>query len=300
MRCAGIAATAAVVAVAVAAAPTQARSHRVVPRTGDWEGVGAHRLPLSFELVRRHRRIAAGNITLGSPFWCPADERDAESVPLFATAYAGPGGPRASGGSSKASAVLSGRVPGGSTTASLTGDFTSAQSGTFTLQVDRSVGCGWPAGSLTWQVHAAQRPRVPDGTWTATVSGPDITRGTVRLRVVGQGRVVNSVSASCRCQTATSVGSTSFKTSPAYEFIRPGGDFYSPQTGNTVGGHITTWSGRFSGGGALTGTLNIYDACTERPAHVTFVGGLSAQHSGRVRKPGSPRLGRGSRRGRRR
>src|SRR5579875_2101381 len=86
---------------AVAAAAT--------PRVGDWEGTGPHGLPLSFDLASRHGRLVATNLTVGYGLSCPAESRDAETVPLTHPAYSGPGAGRTSAGSF---AVLSGREDG--------------------------------------------------------------------------------------------------------------------------------------------------------------------------------------------
>jgi hypothetical protein len=275
----------------IALTPAEAQARGLVPRAGDWEGVGAHRLPLSFELVRQNGRLAATSIALGAPSSCPADERDAEAVSLFDVTYAGPGGPPVSGGSSWGSAVLSGRVPGDSTIASLTGRFASPRNGTFSIQVAGKARCGWPAGTLAWHVHPATRRPVADGTWSAALSGPGIARGKLRLVVAGQGRVINSISGSFRCQTANRARENRLTVSPAYEFIRAAGNFYSPR------GMATTWSGWFARGGALSGTLTTYDACTKHLVRARFAGGPERARHDAVTKPGPPRARRGQPRG---
>lgn len=232
-----------------------------VPVAGNWEGTGAHGLPLSFSLARRHGRLVATSIALGAPLTCPANERDAEAVALSHLSYAGPGG-ASSPGSGAASAVLSGQVPGHHGTAELSGEFASRRSGTFSIDVKNTVGCGWPSTTLTWQVHRARRVHLSDVSWTAALTGPGITAGTVTLTLSGHGRVIHSFHTSFSCVSDTVGGTGTFTAKPAYEFVRPDGSFYSPLHGNVYHGHRTTWSGWLTADGGLSGTLRIYDACT--------------------------------------
>ena len=162
--------------------------------------------------------------------------------------------------------------------ANITGAFTARGSGTFSVQVQSSIGCGWPSGTLRWRVHRGRRLRVADGTWTAPLTGRSIVRGEVRLAVSAGGRVVQSFRSSFRCRTSSSVGSDRFAMAPAYEFIRPDGRFYSPLNGNPVRHRPTLWAGRFTGTGALSGTLRIYDSCTRRLVDATFHGAVGSRH----------------------
>lgn len=247
---------------------SSAGASSAIPQAGNWEGTGSHGLPLSFALARRHGQLVATAIALGAPFACPANERDTEAVPLSDVSYAGPG---AGGGS--VGAVLSGRVPGGAETAHVNGTFSTATSGTFSVQVKGSVGCGWPSGTLTWQVHREPRERVAAREWSAVLTSPGIVDGRVTLAVAAHGRVVQSFRSSFTCQTATAAGSEGFSASPAYEFIRPGGHFYSPLKGNSIKHHHTLWTGEFTPAGVLKGTLTIYDSCTKRLLSAQFEGG---------------------------
>jgi hypothetical protein len=167
-------------------------------------------------------------------------------------------------------AVLSGRVPRSQHVARITGEFTTSRSGTFSIQVKRKVGCGWPYPTLTWQVHRAARERITDGTWTASLTAPDITSGRVKLIVAGHGRVVRFFRSFYNCQTATVSSQGGFAAAPAYEFIRPNGSFYSPLHGNSLHGHRTTWGGWLTSAGKLTGTLSIHDSCTGQLMHAHF------------------------------
>jgi hypothetical protein len=241
-------------------ASSAASTSGATPLAGDWEGSGPHGLPLSFSLQRHHGQLVATSIVLGAPLTCPAIERDAEAVPLSGVAYAGPG----AGAStvSGAQAVLSGQVPGLAETAELKGAFVTPRAGSFSIEVSNKVGCGWPSQTLKWQVYRAPRLHVSDGTWTASLSGPGITAGGVTIEVAGGGRVLQTFHTSFNCRSSTKRGHGRFTTTPAYEFIRPDGSFYSPLTGNPDHGRNTTWAGWFTAAGDLSGTIQIYDACT--------------------------------------
>lgn len=257
--------------IATATASTAAGT---VPLAGNWEGSGSHGLPLSFSLARRHGRLVATSIALGAPLGCPATERDAQVLPLSGVGYVGPGSaPNQTSGR----AVLSGRVPSRTRLAHITGEFTTPSSGVFSIGTRNPVGCGWPFPTLSWRVHRVPRTRIADGTWTASLTAPDITTGSVKLMVSGHGRVVQSFRSSYSCQTATVTSGGDFIDSPAYEFIRPNGSFYSPLHGNPIHGHRTTWGGWLTRGGKLTGTLTIYDACTKQLMRARFHGGLTAR-----------------------
>lgn len=248
-------------------AGSSALASQAVPEAGNWEGVGPHNLPLSFSLSRRGGRLVATSVVVGAPLTCPPNERDAEAVPLARVAYSGP-----DGGSSEAgdSATLSGVVPGRHQHALLPGQFSSSTSGTFALQVNSTVGCGWPSQTLTWQVHRVRRSRVGDALWSARLHGRGITSGHVEVGVAGNGRVVRSFRATYDCRSSSSSGKGGFDVSPAYEFVRPGGRFFSPLHGNALRGRRTLWSGRFTRARGLVGILSIYDTCTRRIVLLRF------------------------------
>ena len=122
------------------ASPAGAASGRATPVAGDWEGVGAHGAPLSFELVRRGGRLVATSLALGSPASCPAVPRDAEAVPLLGTGYAGPGAGQSSGVlPSVQPAVLYGQIPRSRQRVYLSGAFTTSRSGRFSIAVKQPV-----------------------------------------------------------------------------------------------------------------------------------------------------------------
>jgi hypothetical protein len=263
---------------AVAAPAVAGPSSRVVPVAGDWEGTGADGIPLSFQLTRRHGRIIATAVALGSQGSCPAIGRDARTTPLERVAYAGPGGAYRVGlFASAAAASLSGRLSyDPNFTAAIVGGFTSSRTGRFETGAYPHSGCGWPKKLIIWNVHAAKRLQVADASWTAELSGPaDLTSGSVQLSVVGSGRVVKSLSGSFNCQYTDSYGiphqaDEEFAANPTYEFIHANGAFYSPVASNLVYGHPTTWQGAFSASGGLSGILDVYDPCTQGVTQMTF------------------------------
>jgi hypothetical protein len=264
----------ALIAMGVAgAAPVWARARGGVPRAGDWEGGGPHGIPLSFELARRHGRLVATSIAFGSPTSCPATPRDTEVMALFRPSYHGPGGvpanPFFTGG---LPVTLSGEAPDHLGGLLISGAFTTPHTGWFTVPGGRTkLHCGWPTRTTIWRVHLARRRPVRDASWTASLAGPGVTSGSVDLAVIGQGRVVSSFTGQFGCQASDGSQATeSFGSNPADEFIRPGGSFYSPQDTNLSGGVPTLWTGTFSAAGALSGTLDIYDPCTNAPARLTF------------------------------
>jgi hypothetical protein len=164
---------------------------------------------------------------------------------------------------------LSGRLPRSSQTAILAGSFSTSRTGTFSIQIKKRIGCGWPDRTLTWAVHRAARKRVGDGTWSGPLTANGLINGNVRLVVGEKGRVIDSFASFFTCLTYSEQGNTSFRAVPAFEFIRPGGSFYSPLDGGRVKGHRTTWAGRFSSG-AVTGTLVIFDDCTNQLIRAHF------------------------------
>jgi hypothetical protein len=259
---------------AMAAAPLAgAASAGAVPEAGDWEGTGPHGLPLSFELVHRSGHLVASALTAGYPASCPAVARDAEAVPLADPVYAGPGAQTGSGGfSSSSPAVLAGRMPGSKQQVYLSGSFSSGRSGSFSIKINKPVGCGWPNTTLTWRVHRAVRTPVADGTWTGPLTATGLINGNVRLVVGAQGRVVESFTSFFTCLTDTAQGNTTFRAVPVYDFVRPGGGFSSPVNGGRVHGHPTTWSGSFSGSKRLTGSVTIFDDCTNQMIKASFTG----------------------------
>lgn len=256
--------------VAVAVTPASAATGGGVPSTGNWEGHGPHGLPLSFSLVRRGGKLELTSLTAGSPASCPAIPRDAEAVPLTNVSYAGPGGATGVGSAALPPVALSGDVPKTTRRVYVRGGFTSPVSGTFSVHIQKNLGCGWPDSTLTWSVHRARRRAVSDGTWTGPLIAKGLINGNVRLVITTQGRVVSSFTSFFTCLTDTQQGNTLFRSVPAFEFIRGDGSFYSPLTGARLRGHNTTWSGRFAASGKLTGALSIFDDCTNHLIRARF------------------------------
>lgn len=271
-------ATASLWAGGLAQAEARAPRGSSVPVAGDWEGTGSDGIPLSFELVRRSGRVVATSIALGSPNSCPADARDSDAIPLQKVGYAGPGGVDSTGffGSSP-TATLSGKLSDDpSFIALIQGRFTTPRTGTFEARTKPPNGCGgWPKSIIKWKVHRAARRVVPDASWAAELSGPGISSGTIGVVVAGKGRVVSSFTGSLTCndtdrQGIEQQGNESFGSTPAYLFIHPDGNFHSPLKADAINGLPTTWDGTFSPSGALTGTLSVWDPCTNGPVNTTF------------------------------
>lgn len=269
----GLALTFGVVLVVACVPAAQAAPGTAVPLSGNWEGTGPHGLPLSFQLARQGGRLIATSLAVGYPASCPAVKRDAEMVPIADPVYGGPGSPTSRDvppGSTPA--FLSGRVPRTNQPVYVRGGFTSPRRGTFSVQITKKIGCGWPDKTLTWTVHHARRVRVGDGTWTGPLTATGLINGNVRLVVGGQGRVVDSFTAFFTCQSDTEQGNTNLRAVPAFELVRPGGGFYSPLAAVRIAGHRATWTGRFSARGKLRGTLSIFDDCTNHLIRAQFSG----------------------------
>lgn len=233
------------------------------PRAGDWEGTGPHGLPLSFDLVRRHGRLVASNLTVGYGLSCPAVSRDAETVPLTHPSYSGPGVGRTSAGSF---AVLSGREDGYALTVS--GSFSSSRAGDFSLLTNGKLAC-WPKVSH-WTVHPAHRRAVADGVWRGTITGPGFTASSLDVTVASDGRVMNGLSGSLTCTEDGAPAALSFGSVPAYEFIHANGSFASPLHAQGIDGVDTAWSATFGAHRTMHGSITIVDQCTDSAAHLTL------------------------------
>jgi hypothetical protein len=257
--------------VLAASVSTASASGSATPLPGNWEGTGPHGVPLSFNLVRQGGHLVLTSLAAGSPATCPALPRDAEAVPLAGVSYAGPGGATGSG-TANLPVTLSGRIPASAQRVFLRGAFVSPGAGTLSVPIQKKLSCGWPDGTLTWSVHRSPRRKITDGTWFGPLTAPGLINGNVRLSVSAQGRVVQSFTSFFTCLTDTQQGNTTFRSVPAFDFIRRDGSFYSPLTGTRLHGHTTTWSGRFTASGTLTGTLSIFDDCTNRVIRAKFAG----------------------------
>lgn len=252
------------------AAPAGAASGSAVPLVGNWEGTGPHGVPLSFNLVRQGGSVVATSVAVGYPASCPAVGRDAEAVPLDNPLYAGPGGRTSPGSAVLPPVSLSGQVAGSAQQVFVRGSFTNPRTGALSIQIQKRIGCGWPDTTLTWGVHHASRRPVADGTWTGPLTAHGLINANVRFVVGEQGRVIDSFTSFFTCITDTQQGNTTFRSSPAFDFIRPDGSFFSPLTSALLRGHRTTWSGRFSQSGKLTGGLTVFDDCTNHLIKASF------------------------------
>jgi len=235
------------------------RATAAVPLTGDWEGIGPHGLPLSFALARRRGHVVASEIAVGYPGGCPAAASDAYVAPLVHVGYAGPGGlhPTVSPFAPSGTVALTGRVAGVPGSWQLIGRFATRRSGTLTsASPEQRFGCGWPAHWLTWHVHRAARLAIADGRWTAQLSGPNISGGTLSLTVAAGGRAVTSFAGAFNyaCPGGGS-GPENFDATWG-QFVNPDGSFGSPQDDPiAVDGVPFTWTGAFSRAGVLTGSF---------------------------------------------
>ena len=242
----------------------------VVPLAGNWEGNGPHGVPLSFTLVRDGAGIVATSLAVGDPASCPALGRDAEAVPLNHPVYAGPGGRTSVGSGAQPPVSLSGQVPGGAQQVVVRGSFSGPGAGTLSVQIQKKIGCGWPDTTLTWTIHRATRRTVADGTWIGPLTASGLINANVRFVVGAQGRVIDSFTSFFTCITSTAQGNTTFRSSPAFDFIRTDGSFLSPLNSALLGRHRTRWAGRFSSRGTLSGSLTIFDDCTNHLITASF------------------------------
>ena len=80
----------------LAVAPVVASARRPAPPTpvlGDWEGVGPHGLPLSFNLARVRGRVTISDLTVGDPLLCPGRLAPTNANGYPQALYLGPGAP---------------------------------------------------------------------------------------------------------------------------------------------------------------------------------------------------------------
>jgi hypothetical protein len=244
----------------LAATPTATQA----PVTGNWEGTGPHGLPLSFALSSRHGKIIATNVALGFPISCPAQSRDADTVPLSGLTYRGPGA-TAADPLDPETIVIVGR--NGRTNYKLSGILSSSRAGAFSTLTNEHIGCGWPTHNLSWSVKPVRRRSVADGVWRGTMSGGGAHGGTVRVTVTGGGRVSTSFAGSLTCAGGEEQG---FSSNGSNEFISANGVFRSVLPGQELNGVRIGYSGTFDGHGHLNGTATVPSPCTGRAARVSF------------------------------
>jgi hypothetical protein len=231
--------------------------HVIQPVAGDWEGIGPHGLRMSFDLVGRgssaRERAAAVSLPNGCRSGGPGGFA---TVALSSVRYYPP-----TRSPELIPSVFTIKPPGMFALVGvdsdlpkypivITGSFRTRHSGLATV----------PAGAFTcppgqgWSRHPrfvlrpARRTRVPDGTYTGSVSGPPTgITGTILATVTGGGRVLTDLRVAWTCPD----GSGNFELGPT----RAAGEFVGPD--GTVEERWTpdgSWSGVF-GATTLEGTF---------------------------------------------
>lgn len=246
------------------------------PRLGNWEGTGSKGVRISFRLVRSGKIIGlAGDHftwTLPTqPALCPPGPHAEAAVDVPGAGYTGPGAPPLPVFHYKPRHMELEALQSFTTV-----DGTLRNRRTMVLHTDgppsQPRGCGWPK-HLKYVVHPRPRPRVADGQWTGTLSGPSSATGTVTADVQDGGHILDFLGLSISCPNQ-SPADTSY---PGAEvFVRPNGSFVGPVgLSTTVNGVHEHWRGRFSAG-TLRGALHTVDVCGDdlSPATLSF----TAQH----------------------
>jgi hypothetical protein len=150
------------------------------------------------------------------------------------------------------------------------GTLSSSRTGSLSVPSWTRYGCRhtrWPR-TLRFALHAAHRVAVADGLWTGSVTAPAGVSGTVRIRVIGRGRLETDFGASYVCPSGDS---GRFEIGPLATvgfLIAADGSI-----GRTRGTQ-SQWSGRFGSDGAMRGT---FDASFCSPA---VQAGFTARRTG--------------------
>ena len=275
-RCGAIIALVAVGAVLVPAAVAgRVRS----PAPGNWEGRGAHGLPLSFRFVRSHGHVGVRDLAIGYGVSCPATRVSAEAV-AYDAGYIGPGRP--------SPFLRTFHIPangflidlqGAMTFGSLEGRLKGSSRGTLWMSAPTDAPRCWPQKTDRWKLRHRKRRAVHDGSWAGSVSlpgDPSIT-GTVTVGVSAHGRVLDAFSLSYHC--GPEGGGGGITTVPAHEFIDAGGGFAGPPDHQTINGVPTTWSGRFGTDGVLNGSFSTANLCSPTTASTPVALTFSARHA---------------------
>lgn len=259
-------------------APAASGARRAIhPVLGDWEGRGPLGLRLSFVFVRRGGHVVLSDLALGLPTGCRSAGLDTwaagEEAPVE---YIAPG------------TVLHGPFPPLKPTqfeiflpptkqnpfvAPFLGTFSSSRRGVLSIDSPTRFGCphtAWPR-TLRFALAAARRVPVADGLWTGTINSPVGMSGTVRIRVIDQGRIETDFSATYACPPANAGGGGTFEIGP----LRTVG--YLIAANGSIGGAKgteTAWRGRFAASGVINGTF-IANACSP-----SIGAGFTAQRTG--------------------
>ena len=271
VRTRGIGATLAVAAVlgASAVAAAAASDPRPIhPVLGDWEGVGPHGVRMSFEFARRAAHVVVLQLALGLPTGCRSPGNPAWDVGATPNAeYVAPGsalhGPFPPLGATQFELVL-GPTRAAPFPVLMQGRFSDSRHGALSIPrpVLRCAHGGWPA-RLRFALAAAQRVPVADGLWTGGLTGPGGAGGTVRIRVIDDGRIETDFQAAYACPSG---GNANFEIGPL-----PTIGFLIAADG-TIGGMIGSnriWSGRFAANGQIAGNVTPV-GCVGSPAPYAF------------------------------
>lgn len=237
-------------------APAASAALRPVrPVLGDWEGRGPLGLRLSFAFVRRGGNVVVADFALGLPTSCRSTGIETWDVGVAPRVeYIAPGtvlhGPFPPLGRRQFEFIL---LPTKQQlfVAPFEGTFSSSRRGVVSVESPTRFGCrhtGWPR-TLRFVLAAAHRVPVANGLWTGSVDSPAGTSGTVKIRVIDQGRVETDFSAAYSCPPPNG-GGGNFEIGPLPTvgyLIAANGSIGATQ------GTETVWSGRFATDGTMTG-----------------------------------------------
>jgi hypothetical protein len=235
----------------LAVGPVAASARHPAPRApvlGDWEGVGPHGLPLSFNLARVRGRVTISDLTVGDPLLCHGRLAPTNANGYPQALYIGPGAPPVLrlGGQPDEISIRVGM--GAPFLPEWDGRLLSSRKATLSEPAPRNGpgGCGWGSTRrLTWRLAPSKRRSVTPGDWTGTVNVPGGS-GTVSVRVARSERIVELFKVTIQCPD----GGYDFGVGPATvgEFIGAGGVF--EDAARPAG-----FRGRFGPGQILTGSL---------------------------------------------
>ena len=245
-RSLGICALLALVAAGPLAASTRGGSVPL-PVLGDWEGVGPHGLPFSFELARVRGRIVIRDVTPGDPLYCAGRLAPTDAYSYPRATYIGPGALPVVRINWRPNEIVIRIGMGAPFDSEWDGRLLGRRAATLSepAPANEPKGCGWGSKRLTWRLAPAERVPVRPGLWSGTVTVPGGS-GTVTVLVMPSGRVVQLFKVSIECPA----GGGSFSVGPAKvgEFISADGNFSDAN-------RPSTFEGRFTSEGTLTGNL---------------------------------------------
>ncbi len=238
----------------VAAAPRSAPA----PALGDWEGIGPHGLPFSFNLKRVDGRITISDLTPGDPLYCPGHLQPTNAYFYSRATYIGPGALPVVRINWQPDEILIRVGRGTPFEPQWDGRLLDPRMATLSTPAptNEPKGCGWPSKRLTWRLAPAKRVPVRPGVWTGAVTVPGGS-GTVSVTVMPSGRIVQRFKVSVDCPS----GGGGFSVGPAKvgDFIAADGTFEDAN-------RPASFQGRFTTEGTLTGrlTASLPESCGAR------------------------------------